>query len=108
MNHVRFENRLSGGVLAAVAAIALTGCATSKQHSASLGCNDCESRWVAVEKLSTVAVASTDSHFGSVVSPIGDAPGERDLAYARTWQWERQHFCGVNGSDGSAATASAR
>ena len=94
MNSIRIKNLLGGGFVVVAAVFTLSGCATSKHHSVSARSNDGQTKWVAVEKPSNLAVANASSQLGSVVSPIGDAPGERDLARTQDWQWERQHLSG--------------
>lgn len=95
MNSARIKNLSGGSFAAAMAVFALSGCATSKQHSVSASGNESQIRWVAVEKPSNPAVANASSNLGSVVSPIGDAPGECDLARTQDWQWERQQIKGI-------------
>jgi hypothetical protein len=65
-------------------ALGVAGCVSPNQRSAARQ----GEQWVLVPASQAPTLAASPSAWQSVVSPIGDAPSERDLMNTN-WRWER-------------------
>lgn len=84
---------------AALLAVGATGCASSGQGPAvAAGCGHSESG-VALARIRPSGDLTYPWTWGagrgSVVSPLGDAPGERDLDTAGNWGLKPQNYCTI-------------
>jgi len=79
-----------GSISALLFTIGMTGCVSPGNGSA-LSQEASGGQWVLQPNHSAGALANNRPDPGrwrSVVSPLGDAPGERDLEWGSPWRWE--------------------
>lgn len=104
-----------GNQLSAAAGFALllslafyaTGCVSTENRAAASMGMQCQNGNALVQESSANGSGwpwTWGAGRGSVVSPIGDAPGERDLDALRDWRWDRQPPC-LSCGPGRPATA---